>query len=102
MLRHRLGFRWVDIATILGISSRTLSRRRQEFGMPVGQNYNFSSISSDELDGLVVVSIQGRRYWGGVGGCNTPPNNFKLEKLVKLEKKLVKIYNWSKYIIGHF
>ena len=53
MLRHRLGFRWVDIATILGISSRTLSRRRQEFGMPVGQNYNFSSISSDELDRLV-------------------------------------------------
>ena len=51
MLRHRLGFRWVDIATILGISSRTLSRRRQEFCMPVGQN--FPSISSGELDRLV-------------------------------------------------
>ena len=40
---------------------------------------------------------QGRRYWGVWGGVTPPPppNNFKLEKLVKLEKKLVKIYNWS-------
>ena len=50
ILRGELGFRWVDIAAILGISSRTLNRRRHEFGMSVGQNYNFSNISTEELD----------------------------------------------------
>ena len=37
ILRGELGCRWVDIAAILGISSRTLNRRRHEFGMSVGQ-----------------------------------------------------------------
>ena len=53
MLRQRLGFWWVDIATILEISSPTLHRCHQEFGMQVVKNYNFSSISSDEHDRLV-------------------------------------------------
>ena len=44
-LREALGFRWVDIARMLGMSPRTLSRRRQEFGMPLGQQHNFSSWS---------------------------------------------------------
>ena len=48
-----MGFRWVDIAAILGISSRTLNRRRHEFGKPVGQDYNFSNISTEELDRVV-------------------------------------------------
>ena len=44
-LREALGFRWVDIARMLGMSPRTLNRRRQEFGMPLGQQHNFSSWS---------------------------------------------------------
>ena len=42
-LREALGFRWVDIARMLGMSPRTRSRQRQEFGMPLGQQHNFSS-----------------------------------------------------------
>ena len=44
-LREALGFRWVDIAKMLEMSPRTLSRQRQEFGMPLGQQHNFSSRS---------------------------------------------------------
>ena len=40
-LSEELGFRWVDIARMLGMSPRTLSRRRQEFGMPLGQQIIF-------------------------------------------------------------
>ena len=39
-LREALGFGWVDIARMLGMSPRTLSRRGQEFGMPLGQQHN--------------------------------------------------------------
>ena len=44
-LRRALGFRWVDIARMLGMSPRTLSRQRQEFGLPLGQQHKFSSWS---------------------------------------------------------
>ena len=46
-LREALGFRWVDIARMLEMSPRTLSRQRQEFGMPLGQQHNFSQSWSD-------------------------------------------------------
>ena len=46
-LREALGFRWVDIARMLGMSPRTLSRQRQEFGMPLSQQHNFSQSWSD-------------------------------------------------------
>ena len=36
-VREALGFRWVDIARMVGMSPRTFCRRRQEFGMPLGQ-----------------------------------------------------------------
>ena len=36
-----LGFRWVDIARMLGMSPRTLTRRTQEFGMPLGQQHKY-------------------------------------------------------------
>ena len=36
-LREALEFRWVDIARMVGMSPRTFSRQRQEFGMPLGQ-----------------------------------------------------------------
>ena len=42
------------------------------------------------------MPIQGRRYWGGVGGCNTPPIILSWKSWSNWKK------NWSKYIIGHF
>ena len=45
VLRNRLGFRWADIARMFGVSTRTLNRRRQEFGMQLGQEHNFSNLT---------------------------------------------------------
>ena len=36
-LREALGFRWVDIARMVGMSPRIFCRWRQEFGMSLGQ-----------------------------------------------------------------
>ena len=52
-LREALGFRWVDIARMLRMSPRTLTRRRQESGMPLGQQHNFSNLSDTDLDNIV-------------------------------------------------
>lgn len=52
-LREGVFFRWTDIARILGVSTRTLSRRRQELGLSVGHGSNFSEISDAALDNLV-------------------------------------------------
>ena len=52
-LREGAWFTWTDVARILGVSTRTLSRHRQELGMPVGHAGNFSQISDDALDDLV-------------------------------------------------
>ena len=49
-----LGFNFVQISAILGVSERTIRRRRMLFGLPVGSN--FSPISDDDLD-LVIGSI---------------------------------------------
>ena len=42
-LHNDTGFRWADIGRILGISGRTLRRRRHESGLPVGVGENFMS-----------------------------------------------------------
>jgi len=53
-LRDSVCFRWIDIARILCVSSRTLSCRRQELGMSVGHASNFGQISdASALDDLV-------------------------------------------------
>ena len=41
--------KWVDIAKILGISPKTLVRRRREFEMPIGADA-FTCIEDDDLD----------------------------------------------------
>ena len=46
------GFRWNDIAETLGVSDRTLRRRRHEFGMRV-EGREFSLLSDAELDDIV-------------------------------------------------
>ena len=52
-LREGADFRWSDIARILGVSTRTLSHHRQGFGMPVGQEHNFSQITDFALDNVI-------------------------------------------------
>ena len=41
--------KWVDIAKILGISPKTLIRRRRQFEMPIGADA-FTDIEDGELD----------------------------------------------------
>ncbi|KAL9987204.1 hypothetical protein ACROYT_G001472 [Oculina patagonica] len=50
MLREE-GFRWADVARLLGVSPITLRRRRVEFEMPLGNN--FDDIPNDVLDNLM-------------------------------------------------
>ena len=51
-LHRDCGFRWSDIARTLGLSDRTLRRRRHEFGMRV-EGREFSAISDIELDAFI-------------------------------------------------
>ena len=71
ILRNNLGFKWVDIARMFGVSSRTLSRRRQEFGMSLGHEHNSSSITENELDILVreIMSVTPQSGAGFVQGA---------------------------------
>ena len=45
-----LHFSWKKIAEMLGVSERTVRRRRQEFDMAIGNSVTFSEIDDDELD----------------------------------------------------
>ena len=51
-LHELCGFRWNDVAETLGVSDRTLQRRRHENGMRV-EGREFSSLSDAELDEIV-------------------------------------------------
>ena len=51
-LQGHCRFRWNDIAWMLGVSDRTLRRRRHEFGMRV-EGRAFSNISDSELDDFI-------------------------------------------------
>ena len=50
------GFNFRQMATIIGVSERTIRRRREFFGLPVGDN--FSDISDHELDVIVAGILQ--------------------------------------------
>lgn len=56
---------------MFGVSTRTLNRRRQEFGMPLGQEHNFSPLTDDKLDIIVreVLSITPQSGVGLVQGA---------------------------------
>ena len=71
VLRNRVDFRWADIARMFGISTRTLNRRRQEFGMPLGQEHNFSNLTDTKLDSIVreILSITPQSGIGLVQGA---------------------------------
>ena len=51
-LHEDAGFTWSEISRTLGISERTLSRRRHELGMRV-EGEEFSSLSDSELDDII-------------------------------------------------
>ena len=71
ILRNNLGFKWIDIARMFGVSSRTLIRRREELGMPLGHESNFSALSDHELDMLVreILSVTPQSGVGLVQGA---------------------------------
>ncbi len=71
LLRNRLGFTWADIARMFGVFTRTLNRHRQEYGMPLGQEHNFSPVSDDKLDNIVreILSITPQYGLGLVQGA---------------------------------
>lgn len=46
-----LGYSYAKIARMFGVSERTLLRRREELGLPIGQSY--TEISDTELDAVV-------------------------------------------------
>ena len=46
-----MGFSYQQSARILGVSERTLRRKREEFGLPIGSSY--TDLSDDALDGVV-------------------------------------------------
>ena len=52
-LHNDAGFRWADVAGILGVSERTLRRRRHQFGLTVGRGDDFTDISNNDLDNHV-------------------------------------------------
>lgn len=54
VLHDTLGFRWADVSRILGVSYRTLIRRRQDFALPVGLHHNFSELPDEQLDELII------------------------------------------------
>ncbi|XP_028413667.1 uncharacterized protein LOC114536523 [Dendronephthya gigantea] len=51
VLHDNVGFSWSQIARSLGISERTIRRRRNSFAMP--NNRSFSDILDDDLDNIV-------------------------------------------------
>ena len=56
-----LGFSYATMARMLNVSPRTLRRRREEYGLPVGRHY--SDISDNDLDGVVSIILQvGKQY----------------------------------------
>ena len=72
VLHNETGFRWADVSRILGISERTIRRRRHEFGLAVGRRIEFSEKSDNDLDNHVreILSMKpnsgGRLVEGGL------------------------------------
>ncbi len=51
-----LGFNFRQIAELIGVSERTIRRRRELYGLPIENTY--SNISDEELDGIVADILQ--------------------------------------------
>ena len=51
-----LRFTYEKMAALLHISTRTLQRHRQEYGLPIGRNY--TNITDDELDATIRSILQ--------------------------------------------
>ena len=60
-LLREAGFRWVDVARILGVSAIILRRRRTEFEMPVSDNFH-DNVLDNLASGIVHVTPQAGRH----------------------------------------
>ena len=71
--------KWVDIAKILGISPKTLIRRRREFELPIGADA-FTDIEDSELDEHVREILRVNPEAGIF--CNVPINSSTMVPVV--------------------
>ena len=73
---HGMGFSWVQMANILGVSARTLRNRRHEHNMPFGNN-TYSEISDAQLDEVIydVLQTAPRAGQSMILGGDTPQAN---------------------------
>lgn len=53
-----MGFSFQDMSLILGVSVRTIRRRRQELGLPIGYSHCYSSMTDLDLDEQVREILQ--------------------------------------------
>ena len=67
---RQLGFAWTDIAQMLGVSSRTLWRRRYESDSSVG---SYSDIPNNELDQIIREVLQTTPPGWAESGSRSPP-----------------------------
>ena len=65
--------KWVDIARVLGISAKTLIRRRKEFEMPIGADA-FTRIEDRDLDQHIREIFRLNPEAGTAGYINPPIN----------------------------
>lgn len=59
------GFSWKKIATIFGISSKTIQRRRREFNIPddIGE---YTQLTNEQIDGVVRIIRQEQPFSGQI------------------------------------
>lgn len=73
--------KWVDIARILGISPKTLIRRRREFEMPIGADA-FTCIEDNDLDEHVRGILRLNPDAGKLPMCNLLNCNSKFHGIL--------------------
>lgn len=92
-LHNAAGFRWADVGRILGISERTLRRRRHEFGLPVGTGEDFSDVSDNELD----FNVWDTKRWSTPGR-----RGLKAQRLANTAPSYSRFYTESGSCSEHF
>ena len=80
-------FNFRQMATILGVSERTIRHRRELFGLPIGDN--FSHISDHDLDGIVAGILQVSSIVTVIDYVSSHFNVFALVYMCQLKLPLV-------------
>ena len=55
-----LNFTWKAISKMLGVSEKTVLRRRYEFSLPIGEN-TYTNVTGEELDAKIVSVLSSRQ-----------------------------------------